>query len=119
METFATTVVRDDDGTFAVYDKTRAVQNVRDHLRTHNLADHHVPVIADVEDVEVIFVEERDELVNPLGANGLGEIGEVLHAPSLAARRLLNFLTHLGPTTRLTRVLRPLVEHVRCDGGFP
>jgi xanthine dehydrogenase YagR molybdenum-binding subunit len=60
------------------------VQNVRDYLRTHNLADHHVPVNADVEDVEVIFVEERDEPVNPLRANGLGEIGVVGVAAAVA-----------------------------------
>ena len=32
MEMFATTVVRDEDGTFTVYDKTQGVQNVRDYL---------------------------------------------------------------------------------------
>ena len=50
----------------------------------HNLADYHVPVNADVTDVEVIFVEERDELVNPLGAKGLGEIGVVGVAAAIA-----------------------------------
>jgi xanthine dehydrogenase YagR molybdenum-binding subunit len=50
----------------------------------HNLADYHVPVNADVEDVEVIFVEERDELVNPVGAKGLGEIGVVGVAAAIA-----------------------------------
>jgi xanthine dehydrogenase YagR molybdenum-binding subunit len=37
-----------------------------------NLAEYHVPVNADVHDVEVIFVEEHDEVVNPLGVKGLG-----------------------------------------------
>src|SRR5262249_53370031 len=32
MEMFATTVVRDEDGTLTVYDKTQGVQNVRDYL---------------------------------------------------------------------------------------
>ena len=32
MELFATTVVRDEDGTLTVYDKTQGVQNVRDYL---------------------------------------------------------------------------------------
>ena len=32
METFATTVVRDEDGKLTVYDKTQGVQNVRDYL---------------------------------------------------------------------------------------
>jgi xanthine dehydrogenase YagR molybdenum-binding subunit len=44
---------------------------------THNLADYHFPVHADVHDIDVIFVDERDDIVNPLGAKGLGEIGLV------------------------------------------
>ncbi len=51
---------------------------------THNLADYHVPVNADVHDIDVIFVEERDEVVNPLGAKGLGEIGVVGVAAAIA-----------------------------------
>jgi xanthine dehydrogenase YagR molybdenum-binding subunit len=43
----------------------------------HNLAEYHVPVHADVQDLEVIFVDEEDTVVNPLGAKGLGEIGIV------------------------------------------
>ena len=42
-----------------------------------NIAEYHVPVNADVYDIEVIFVEEQDEIVNPLGVKGLGEIGIV------------------------------------------
>lgn len=43
----------------------------------HNLAEYHVPVNADIHDIEVIFVEEHDDIINPLGAKGLGEIGIV------------------------------------------
>ncbi|MFT2008123.1 xanthine dehydrogenase family protein molybdopterin-binding subunit [Pontibacter sp. 13R65] len=43
----------------------------------HNLAEYHVPVNADIHDIDVIFVEEHDEHVNPIGAKGLGEIGVV------------------------------------------
>ena len=50
----------------------------------HNLADYHVPVNADVQDLEVIFVEEQDDIVNPLGAKGLGEIGLVGTAAAIA-----------------------------------
>jgi xanthine dehydrogenase YagR molybdenum-binding subunit len=42
-----------------------------------NLADYLVPVNADVEDVTVILVPERDNQVNPLGIKGLGELGNV------------------------------------------
>ena len=50
----------------------------------HNLAEYHVPVNADVHSIEVIFVEERDEIVNPLGLKGLGEIGIVGVAAAIA-----------------------------------
>ncbi len=43
----------------------------------HDFAEYHIPVNADVPDIDVIFVEERDEAVNPLGAKGVGEIGIV------------------------------------------
>ncbi len=42
-----------------------------------NLADYLVPVNADVERVEVIFVPETDTQVNPIGVKGLGELGNV------------------------------------------
>ena len=32
---------------------------------------------ADIHDIEVIFVEERDDRINKLGVKGLGEIGLV------------------------------------------
>jgi xanthine dehydrogenase YagR molybdenum-binding subunit len=43
----------------------------------HDLAEYHVPVNADIGDIDVIFVDEHDEVVNPLGAKGVGEIGIV------------------------------------------
>jgi xanthine dehydrogenase YagR molybdenum-binding subunit len=43
----------------------------------HNLAEYHVPVNADVYDIDVIFVSEHEQLLNPLGIKGLGEIGVV------------------------------------------
>jgi len=42
---------------------------------TNNFADYHVPVNADVPNIEVLFVEEPDYTFNPLGARGIGEIG--------------------------------------------
>jgi len=50
----------------------------------HSLAEYHVAANADVHDVEVIFVDEHDEVVNPLGAKGLGEIGIVGVAAAIA-----------------------------------
>lgn len=39
---------------------------------------------ADVQDIEVLFVNEEDPIVNPLGAKGLGEIGIVGVAAAIA-----------------------------------
>ena len=50
----------------------------------HNLAEYHVPVHADIGEIEVIFVEEHDEVVNPLGSKGVGEIGIVGVAAAVA-----------------------------------
>jgi xanthine dehydrogenase YagR molybdenum-binding subunit len=49
-----------------------------------NIAEYHVPVNADVHDIKVIFVDETDEMVNPLGIKGLGEIGIVGVAAAIA-----------------------------------
>jgi len=49
-----------------------------------NLAEYHVAIHADVQDLEVIFVEEQDDIVNPLGAKGLGEVGLVGVASAIA-----------------------------------
>jgi len=49
-----------------------------------NLAEYLVPVNADAPDVSVDFVEVHDELVGPLGAKGVGEIGQVGVAAAIA-----------------------------------
>lgn len=42
-----------------------------------DIAEYHVPVNADVREVEVILVPEQDDDVNPAGVKGLGELGNV------------------------------------------
>src|SRR5207248_7338946 len=49
-----------------------------------NIAEYHVPVNADVHDIEVIFVDEPDSIVNPFGIKGVGEIGIVGVAAAIA-----------------------------------
>ena len=49
-----------------------------------NIAEYHVPVNADVHDIKVIFVDEPDGLVNPMGIKGVGEIGMVGVAAAVA-----------------------------------
>jgi xanthine dehydrogenase YagR molybdenum-binding subunit len=51
---------------------------------THNLADYHVPANADVHAIDVIFVDEKDDEINPLGVKGVGEIGIVGTAAAIA-----------------------------------
>ncbi|UWU95386.1 xanthine dehydrogenase family protein molybdopterin-binding subunit [Bradyrhizobium sp. CB1015] len=42
-----------------------------------DIAEYHIPVNADVHDIDVIFVDEPDDRINRLGVKGLGEIGIV------------------------------------------
>jgi xanthine dehydrogenase YagR molybdenum-binding subunit len=49
-----------------------------------NIAEYHVPVNADVHDIKVIFVDEPDDIINPLGIKGVGEIGIVGVAAAIA-----------------------------------
>ena len=46
-------------------------------IMNRNLGEYHVPVHADIHELDVIFVEEEDKQINPIGVKGLGEIGTV------------------------------------------
>jgi xanthine dehydrogenase YagR molybdenum-binding subunit len=49
-----------------------------------NMADYLVPVCADIAQLDVILVPERDNEVNPAGIKGLGELGNVGTAAAVA-----------------------------------
>ncbi|REA64013.1 xanthine dehydrogenase family protein molybdopterin-binding subunit [Dyadobacter luteus] len=49
-----------------------------------NLGEYHIPVHADIHDLDVIFVEENDTIINELGTKGVGEIGLVGMPPAIA-----------------------------------
>ena len=63
-----------------------------------DLAEYHVPVAADIGDVQTIMLDEVDTLVNPLGIKGVGELGltgvnaaianAVFHATGVRLRKL-------------------------------
>ena len=62
-------------------------ETISDHrfgkYMNQNLAEYHIPVHADVHDLDVIFVEEKDEIINELGSKGVGEIGLVAMTPAI------------------------------------
>lgn len=45
------------------------------HVANHNLAEYHIPVNADVPQMTVELLEERDDWANPMQAKGIGELG--------------------------------------------
>lgn len=60
----------------ALHEETHADHRLG-RFMNHSYAEYHVPVQADVHDLDVIFVEDDDRIVSQLGAKGVGEIGIV------------------------------------------
>jgi xanthine dehydrogenase YagR molybdenum-binding subunit len=50
----------------------------------HDFAGYHIPVCADVRDIDAAWIEEDDPHLNPMGSKGIGEIGIVGTAAALA-----------------------------------
>src|SRR4051812_9836891 len=50
----------------------------------HDLAQYHVPVFADIQDIDATWIDEDDPHLNPMGAKGIGEIGIVGAAAAVA-----------------------------------
>jgi xanthine dehydrogenase YagR molybdenum-binding subunit len=53
-------------------------------LVNNNFADYHVPVQADIPQVEALFVNKPDPIINPIGAKGMGEIATIGVAAAVA-----------------------------------
>jgi xanthine dehydrogenase YagR molybdenum-binding subunit len=70
-----------------------------------SLGEYLVPVNADAPDVEVEMIEVEDDVVNPLGVKGVGEIGQVGAAAAIA-----NAVFHA--TGRRVRTLPIRIEHL-------
>ncbi len=68
-------------------------ESVMDHqfgrFMNHNLSEYHVAVNADIQELDVVFVEENDTIVNPLGVKGLGEIG-IVGMPAAVANAIFH-----------------------------
>jgi xanthine dehydrogenase YagR molybdenum-binding subunit len=67
----------------ALHEET-LVDHALGRIMNANIAEYHVPVHADVHDIKVIFVNEPDAIINPLGIKGVGEIGIVGVAAAIA-----------------------------------
>lgn len=50
----------------------------------NDLAGYHIPVHADVPDIEVIFIDKPDPIISPVGVKGLGEIALVGFSAAVA-----------------------------------
>jgi xanthine dehydrogenase YagR molybdenum-binding subunit len=51
---------------------------------TRSFADYHVPANLDIGEIETVFIEEEDKIVNKLGVKGIGEVGIVGVAAAVA-----------------------------------
>ena len=50
----------------------------------NNFADYHVPVHTDVPNIDVLFVNKPDPVLNPMGSKGMGEIAMIGFPPAVA-----------------------------------
>ncbi|WDF45530.1 xanthine dehydrogenase family protein molybdopterin-binding subunit [Chryseobacterium sp. KACC 21268] len=66
----------------ALHEETILDHNLGRYMNA-NLGEYHIPVHADIHDLQVVFVEENDQFVNDLGVKGVGEIGGVGMPPAI------------------------------------
>ncbi|RSK36103.1 xanthine dehydrogenase family protein molybdopterin-binding subunit [Hymenobacter metallilatus] len=50
----------------------------------NQLSEYHIPVNADIPAIEVLFMEEPDQHLDPMGAKGMGEIGLIGFTAAIA-----------------------------------
>ncbi|WP_256012176.1 xanthine dehydrogenase family protein molybdopterin-binding subunit [Desertivirga xinjiangensis] len=67
----------------ALHEETILDEKLGKYINT-NLAEYHIPVHADVNELDVIFADEPDELINEAGVKGVGEIGLVAMPAAIA-----------------------------------
>lgn len=81
----------------------------------HSFAEYHIPVQADIHDIDVIFVDEDDRIVSRLGAKGVGEIGQVGVAAAIS-----NAIFHAtGKRVRSTPMTPDKVMQLENEGKRP
>ena len=67
----------------ALHEESRVDVRFGDYAN-HDLAGYHVPVNADIPEIDISWIEEDDPHLNPMGAKGIGEIGIVGTAAAVA-----------------------------------
>jgi xanthine dehydrogenase YagR molybdenum-binding subunit len=67
----------------ALHEETMMDEKLGKYINA-NLGEYHISVHADINDLEVIFADERDDLINELGVKGVGEIGLVAVPAAIA-----------------------------------
>jgi xanthine dehydrogenase YagR molybdenum-binding subunit len=60
------------------------VDHARARFLNTDIAEYLIPVNADIAEVNVQMLDERDDFVNPLGVKGIGELGIVGTAAAVA-----------------------------------
>ncbi|HEY8948270.1 MAG TPA: xanthine dehydrogenase family protein molybdopterin-binding subunit [Rhizomicrobium sp.] len=88
----------------ALFEQTEIDKRVARYTNK-DLAEYMIPVHADIQQIDVIFVPEKDVVVNPLGIKGVGELGNVgmnaavanavFHATGVRVRDIPIRLEHL------------------------
>lgn len=67
----------------ALHEETHIDAHLGKYMNS-NLGEYHIPVHADIHELDVIFVNEQDDLINELGIKGVGEIGLVAIPSAIA-----------------------------------
>jgi xanthine dehydrogenase YagR molybdenum-binding subunit len=67
----------------ALFEESLMDAQFGDYLN-HDLAGYHIPAHADVQRIDVSWLDEHDDQLNPLGVKGIGEIGIVGTAAAIA-----------------------------------
>jgi len=62
----------------------QAIDNRYGRLIANDFAGYHIPVNADVPEIDVLFINKPDPYLNPMGAKGLGEVGLIGSAAAIA-----------------------------------
>ena len=73
---------------FALHEATH-LDDTYGRFVNHNLAEYHVPVNADIPEIDVTCLNIPDTKFNPLGARGIGEIG-ITGAAAAVANAIFN-----------------------------